>query len=344
MSDDPTKDEIPALRPADRGGRWARLAERLGLRHLTRRGPLGLRTPVLVGERDGYLVAVAPSHSINASSVDVLVRFPQGHTVRGFADDLKKDLRRRRRRHVTVGDGAVVQRLPYAVFPPRAASVARATDDVVAAMRERVRALDRTCEYCHRPEGLGVYVWDGAPLLACEPCMTGFLRGEREALESVEALPPDSRGGVATGAAAAGALGIALGAIASLAVVYGGAHVLYAAAPVYVALGYLVSAFASRGFVASSPTATLLKLPLALLSVPVATTVMTAVARMTLDPAEWNLRFLLTSFVGPFLGTPKVVFALAAATAAGWLVEAALRAVGGTRRRARKWRLERVDA
>ncbi len=344
MSDDPTKTaEIPVLSASDVvRGRWGRLAQRLGLVPVSKKGLLGRRFRMLVGERNGFLVAISSSHAVNSSSVEILVRYPLGHTVRGFAGDLKKRLRRRRRRHVHVGDGSVLQRLPYALFPPMLSTIERATDDLVAAMNELVRPLDRACESCKRASDLGMYVVNGVPSVYCESCVGGYLRGAEAIADESRSVEPDMAGGLTTGLAAAGALGVALGALASLAVIYGGSRAALLAAPVFAVLGFLTSAFASRGFVGSSVVATLAKLPLALVSVPIGSTFMTAVGRMTLEPAEWSLRFLLASFVGSFVGAPRDFALLTGAAAVGWLAESVAWKIGRWRPAARI-KIERIE-
>src|SRR5438552_225763 len=109
----------------DARGRWPRLGERLGLVPVVRRR----RVCSLVGERDGYLVAVSPSHSLNTSSVDVLVRFPRSSTVRGLREDILDDpalgrgfgrakgVPRSRRKDLVIGDGVAIMRLTYSFFP-----------------------------------------------------------------------------------------------------------------------------------------------------------------------------------------------------------------------------------
>jgi hypothetical protein len=318
------------------------MARRLGLLAVVRDGVFGSRTRMLVGERGEYLVAIAPSHSLNASSVDILVRYPQGHTVRGLQDDLRRKVRWRRRKQLFVGDGSVLQRMPYALFPPTAGAVERATDELVAAMRDHVRPLDRLCEGCGVAHDLGLFMADGVPGVYCEKCVTNFVRGEEEFAETFRHLAPEYSRGVWIGVVAALAFGLALGSLASLAVVYGGQHVTLFATPVFFAIGYLTSAFASRGFIGSSIASTLAKLPLALLAVPVATTTMTAVGTMTLHPAEWNLVFIVWSLVTPFRSSPKAVAMLAAAVAVGWLVESAIWTLARWRPK-RRTRVERVE-
>jgi hypothetical protein len=114
------------------GGRWGRLAERLGLTLVEGGGLLSRRRPALVGRRNDYLVAVSPSHSLNESSVDLLVRYPRNSTIRGMREDLLEDpalaaafgrkgrVPRSRRKDLLLGDGLLLLRLPYAVVTPSA--------------------------------------------------------------------------------------------------------------------------------------------------------------------------------------------------------------------------------
>jgi hypothetical protein len=334
--------ERASPQPAGRG-RWGRLAERLGLVRLAVRRRLAGSGTLLVGDRGGYLVALAPSHTLNTSHVDILVRYPLGHTIRDLGADLAAELKRRHRKNLTVGDGAVLLRLPYAVVPPRERTVERALDDLVAAMTDRVRTLDRTCEICLQAGPIGMYVVDGVPGLYCEPCMERFVRGEAELAEAIGRVAPDLERGFWTGLLAALAFGIALGGPAGAVLVKGGRLGPYLVLPLLFVAGYLTSAFASRGFGGSSIVSFLLKLPAIAVAVLVASTVMTAVSRMALSPAEWNLTFLFWSMWGPLRSAPLWALAHLGAAAGGWLVESIVWAISRRRPRVRRARVVRVE-
>ena len=53
------------------------MAEHFGFVPVFRKSILGPRLRALVGDRDGYLVAIGSTWTLNRSSVDLLVRFPQ---------------------------------------------------------------------------------------------------------------------------------------------------------------------------------------------------------------------------------------------------------------------------
>ena len=67
------------------------MAEHFGFVPVFRKSILGPRLRALVGDRDGYLVAIGSTWTLNRSSVDLLVRFPQRHTVLGFREDLLRN-------------------------------------------------------------------------------------------------------------------------------------------------------------------------------------------------------------------------------------------------------------
>lgn len=312
------------------------------VRLAVRRGLLGRRT-LLVGDREGYLVAVAPSQSLTAGRVDLLVRYPTSHTIRDLQQDLRRKLRRRHRRRLTVGDGAVLLRIPYTIVPPAARTVERALDELVAAMRDHVRTLDRTCEICLQPNDLGMYVCDGAPGLYCSPCIERFVRGEAEIDDAVGRIEPDLGRGIGVGLLAALAFGIALGGPAGAILVKAERLGPYLVLALLFAVGFLTSAFASRGYGGSSIASTILKLPLAAVATVVTSTVMNAVARMALEPSEWNLTFLFWSFWGPLRGALSWTLAFLTAAAAGWLVESIVWAVLRRRPKVRRARIARVE-
>lgn len=345
MSDDtPHKPEIPCLSAVqEASGRWGAIARRLGLLAISRKGLLGERVRMLVGEREGFLVLVTPSFGLNTSSVDVLVRYPQGHTVRGFREDLALKLRRRRRKHLLIGDGSVLQRLPYTLVPPSARTIERAMDDLVAGMKELVRPVDRLCEGCGTKHDLGLFLADGIPGVYCEPCIHRFVSDEAAVRESFHSAAPDYGRGLGIGSAAAVAFGLVIGPLAAPVLVHGGSFSPLLVTPFFLVAGYLTSAFASRGFVGSSFGSFLLKLPMALLGMLVTQLTLTAVARMTVEPAEWNLVFMYSTTIRAVTSAPILLAVYAAAAILGWLAESTVWAVGRRRPKKGRTRIERIE-
>lgn len=324
-------------------GRWQRIADRFDFLPVYRKSLLGTRLLALVGDRDGYLVAIGSTCTLNRSSVDLLVRFPQRHTVLGFRDDLlrnpalvlafgrRKRLPRRIRRTVFLADGSVLVRLPYELFPPSPKRIERVLDGLIAAMRDHVRTLDRVCEVCARPNDLGIFLADGVPALLCEPCISAYGNQEHEIQRLVRELEPDIGEGAKLGIAAAAAFGIVVGAIAALGPVLAGERGAYLAAPGFFALGYLTAAFASRGFVGAGFASSLAKMPIAALGAFIAWVFMNAVTKQTLDPALWNLTLAVNSIWRPGASSPRLALVLGLATLAGAVIEICVFAL--TRRR-----------
>ncbi len=323
--------------------------ENFGLLRLRR------RPRMLVGERNGYLTAISNRHTLNASYVDVLVRFPQRHTVRELREDLiehaslrdafgiVKRLSRFRRRNLFVGDGSVLLRLPYAMFPPRKRTVERSLDGLIGAMRDHVAPLERTCESCARPENVTIYLADGVPGYYCDACVSTIVSGEKQLREALRKAAPDVGRGAGIGALAAVAIGLALGPVAAIPLAKVPAFWLYIAAPVFAAVGVLVSGLSGRGFgVSTRVHVILLKLLLAAFGGVVAFTIMNAVATMTIKPAEWNLVLLISSARGGAVGGLRhAAQVLAVATLAGWACETTWE-LAATARIGTRTRIERV--
>lgn len=319
--------------PGKLRGRWRRIAAKFGFLPVFRKTMFGTRLHALVGDRDGYLVAIGSTWTLNRSSVDLLIRFPQRHTVLGFRDDLlrnpalleafgrRRKLPRRIRRTIFLADGTVLVRLPYDLFPPSIGRIERVLDGVIAAMRDHVRTLERVCELCARPSELGIYLADGVPALLCEPCVSSYRNREQEIVRQVRELEPDFGEGSSIGIAAAVAFGLAIGAVSSIGPSKGGAIGGYIVAPAYFALGYLTAAFASRGFVGSSVASNAFKLPFAAVAAFIGWILMNAVARMSTGPAEWNLTLLINSVWRPGSSSPRVALVLLGASLLGAVVE-----------------------
>lgn len=335
-------------------GKWERLAEALGFVPVYRRRWIGSRIRMLVGDREGYLAAIWPTNTLSRTSVDVLVRFPQAHTVRGFREDLlghpafvagfgrRRRLPRRRCRNVYVADGSVLVRLPYEVIPPSRRRIELVLDGLVTAMRDHVRTLDRLCEMCARPDALGIYLADGIPAILCEPCVASYQHRESEIVRQIREREPELPSGIGLGAGAAVAFGIAAGALAAPAPALLGPAGVYVTSPAFFLIGYLVAAFASRDFVGSGVASTLVKFPIAVFGGLVGWTVMNAVARQVVDPAIWNLTLLAHSVWRPGVSSARHAIVIGSVALAGALTESVVGAIG-RRRVTRLTALERVD-
>lgn len=318
-----------------------------------------LRAHRLVGERGGRLVAIWASHGINASSVDLLVRFPQRSTVRAMRESLltapdlaavfgrKKRVPRSKRKDLFVGDGTVVLRLRWALYPPRNARIERALDGLIAAVERESRKLDRICEACGQTRDPDVYLVDGFPGYFCERCVDALLEGESERSQWMRSVEPDYRGGVMLGALAAVSLGLTGGALASIAVSkLGVASVASPGATIVLllmaAVGYGVAVLTNRGLQNFAAWTTLVALPFVLLATVVFWTTMWLVARQTDRPAPYGLGLLWASiWLDPFART-DVTAALLVAAATAWVLAFAIRVVWvlGARRTSS---VERVD-
>jgi hypothetical protein len=342
----------PTVRPR---GRWGRLAARLRLVPLARRGA----RRCLVGERDSRLVAIWSSHGLNASSVDVLVRYPQKSTVRGLRESLltapelasafgrKSALPRSRRGDLFVADGSVVMRLKYSFFPPTANRIERVLDGLVAALDRETRSLERICESCQQSRDPAVCLVDGFPGYFCDGCIEQHVRGESDRVDWVRSIPGSYGASAALGLAAAGAFGFTGGALAAIVAAKvatpvflnpSGALILLLA----IAAGYGVSLVALRGLQNFRIRSGLFPLPFAWLAAVLFSGTMWLVSRQISSPAEYSLRLVESAFVADALRRPTFSIALVAAVTAGFLV-AALARIRWLIAARRSSRVERVE-
>jgi hypothetical protein len=329
-------------------GRWERLASRLGLTRLTRRRVLG--THRLVGERNGRLVAIWASHSLSASSVDLLVRYPQRSTVRGMRESMltdselasafgrKRSVPRSKRKDLFVGDGSVVMRLRWAVFPPSNSRIEKVLDALIGAVGRESRELDRVCEGCEQDRSPSVFLIDGFPGYFCQSCVDQHMEGDSARAEWMKSVEGDVETGATLGAVSALAFGLFLGAIASIAVSKIGEPVLVNPAAILVfvctaLLGYLVTVFTQRGLQDFSIWSGMLAFPFVLLGTLVLSTSMWLVARQTLRPAPYTIGLLLYSIWNEGVARPGLSLSMAGAAIAGWLVALLIRGIWLIRQR-----------
>jgi hypothetical protein len=333
-------------------GKWGRVAERLGLTVVTS-GRLAKRVRCLVGFHGGFLLAIAPASSFRTSSVEILVRFPRNSTVRGFWDDIVNDaslagafgrrrrLPRSRRKDLLVGDGSLLFRLTYDMFPPRANRIERVTKALVEALSHHMRPLERVCELCSHERDPGIYLADGVPALVCARCLEAYLEHERDFADKVRAIPPDLGRGTALGVGAALAFGIAGGALASVPNILLPSIGSVVGLPILAAVGFAVSLFMSRGFSGFSVGSTFAKLPVVLLGGLAAYTTANAVTTMTVLPEPVGLLLLWRSSVVAALASPSSAVLAAGASLAGWATELVTFLVS-LRRRTRMTTVEQV--
>jgi hypothetical protein len=339
---------------AQGGGRWAKLARRLGLTLVMRPGLLGPRTRFLVGTRKNYLLSVAPSHRFNASAVEILVRFPQQSTVLGLREDLltepalaaafgrKRRVPRARRKDLLLGDGTVLMRLTYALLPPSAGRIERVADGLVEALSGHMRPLERVCELCHRDRTPGIYLADGVPAYFCAPCVEQHEQRETEFARLARSIELDYARGLGLGAGAAFAFGLAGGSLAAVPRILAPAIGFYSALPVFWAVGYCASALTGRGLGAGGLSSGVLKLFFTGLGAAVAFTVMNAVATLTLAPVPIGVLLLWSSSWVAVAAAPHRAAALGSAALAGWLFEL-VGSLKALKRATRTTRVERVD-
>jgi hypothetical protein len=299
------------------------------------RGRFLKRVRYIVGVRDGYLVVISPSHALRASFVDILVRFPQHSTVRGFSDDVlsdpalaaafgrKKRVPRSWRKAFVFGDGAVLLRIAYAVIPPRPARVERLTKGLVEAISHHMRPLEQVCEICAESREPSVYLADGVPAYVCDRCVVDYRQRELDFADMLRHVEPELGRGTALGAGAAFAFGLVAGALAAVLKIKvpSATAGFYSTLPIFGALGYATSLIASRGFSGRDLRSSLLKAPLALLATFVAFTTSNTVKAMTDLPQPLSLGLLWGASYAAIRFNLWRAAACAAAGLVGWMVE-----------------------
>lgn len=201
----------------------AQLAQLTGLQHYPRQGPFGLKDGAVIGERNGYLIAIGPRKE-NKNRIGMLIRFQNLDQ----PDMLKTAVSQDQTIQKAMGEGIFKAKMSdvqfgndFLVFDwgstrrPKAENVAALASAFADVVRHVAPKFEGRCETC-RGSQAEMLLADGVPSYYCASCLEKVQQDLNTAAMAYEALPTNFVKGTIYGVAAALAGSIAWGVVAYL--------------------------------------------------------------------------------------------------------------------------------
>lgn len=199
------------------------LAGLTGLAHYPKQGPFGQKEGVLIGDRDGYILAIGPAKSDRQASINLMLRFPEMQQPDGFRPLVDQALEkaptlpeseRKAVKKMQVGADFFLWQWNYSFGKPKADQVAALASALVDAAKQVAPKFAGRCEICKSSSTPEILLRNAVPGYYCSGCQEK-LRAEGEAADQAyETLPTNFPKGLLFGAIAALAGGIVWGLVA----------------------------------------------------------------------------------------------------------------------------------
>jgi hypothetical protein len=199
------------------------LAGLTGLTHCPKQGPFGQKEGALIGDRDGYLLAIGPAHENRQSSIKLMLRFPKMELADSFRATVDQSLenaptfpadQRKAIKKMQVGADFFLWQWNYSFGKPKADQLAALATAMVDAAKQVAPKFAGKCEICKSSSTSEILLRNSVPGYFCSGCQEKLRVEGQAADEAYEALPTNFPKGLLFGAAAALAGGIAWGAVA----------------------------------------------------------------------------------------------------------------------------------
>lgn len=202
----------------------AQLVQLTGLQHYPGQGPFGLKDGAVIGERNGYLIAIGPRKE-NKHRIGMMIRFQN----LDHPDVLKAAMSQDQAVQTAMGEGIFKAKMSDVQFGndfvvcdwgstrrPKAENVAALASAFTDVIRQVAPKFDGRCETC-RGSQAEMLLADGVPSYYCAGCQEKVQQELNAAATAYDALPTTFVKGTIYGVAAALAGSIAWGVVAYLA-------------------------------------------------------------------------------------------------------------------------------
>jgi hypothetical protein len=209
-----------------------------GLRHYPQQGPWSKKSGSVMGTRDNYVTAIGFSHSGQAASLVVLLRFKKLEQPELVKSALK-DAAIKKGKLGAVGNDFLRWECRYSFSKPKAEEVAKLVEDLRTAIKPMTTAFDGRCEQCASATTQSLTLLNGMPMFICAACQEKMRHELNQAAEKYEMITPNYPNGLVLGLGAAALGGLAWGLVAyglNRIFLYGG-----------ILIGYLVAAAVLKG-------------------------------------------------------------------------------------------------
>ena len=150
-----------------------------GFTHYPKQGPFGQKEGALIGDRDGYLLAIGPAKTDRQSSIHIMLRFPQmeqPESFRGAVDQSLEsapslpDSQRKAVKKMQLGADFFNWQWNYSFGKPKATEVAALATAMVDAAKKLVPQFGCKCEICKNYAASEILLRNAVPGYYCSGC------------------------------------------------------------------------------------------------------------------------------------------------------------------------------
>ncbi|MBI1739238.1 MAG: hypothetical protein HYR58_08315 [Acidobacteria bacterium] len=199
------------------------LAALTGLTHYPKQGPFAHKDGALIGDRDGYILAIGPATSDRQSRIVLMLRFPEMQQPEGFRELVTQalenaptfpDSERKAISKMQYGADFFLWQWNYSFGKPKADQVAALVTALVDAAKQVAPKFAGKCEICKSNSASEVLLHNNVPGYYCSGCQEKLRVEGAAADQAYEELPTNLPKGLLFGAIGALIGGIAWGLVA----------------------------------------------------------------------------------------------------------------------------------
>jgi hypothetical protein len=203
----------------------SKVAELTGLQHCPKQGPFGESEGAVMGTRNGFIVAIGPAKDGNTSSVNIMVRFPDGST----AETVRKALENsgplavaletdkvgdKQLKKATIVTDGVIWKWEYSFGKPKPEKIASLAGALADALKGPVPDFQGKCEKCRNTSVSELTLLDTIPVYYCASCQFKIQGEVEQSAREYEAIEPNLFGGMLFGGVATVVGALAWGGVA----------------------------------------------------------------------------------------------------------------------------------
>lgn len=199
----------------------AELAALTGLRHCPGQGPFGKKEGAVIGEGDGYILAIGPGDPVQGegAAINIMVRFRAAgeaspFTEATFTAALEAAGGSKKGKTFDFGPGHLTCFWRYSFGKHKPEEVKALADAVLAAVKTGAQPLAGKCEVCNSASVSEILLFNGLPGLYCASCQETMKHQAQQAGQAYETMETSFFRGFTFAVAVALACSLAWGLVA----------------------------------------------------------------------------------------------------------------------------------
>ena len=198
------------------------LAALSGLRHCPKQGPFGKKEGAVIGERDGYVLAIGPGQNVKnnqQAAINVMIRFrgvgeTAPFTAETFGAAFESAGGSKKGKSFDFGTDFLVCSWPYTFSKHKPAEVKALADTLMVAVKTGAQPLAGKCEVCNSASVSEILLFNSVPGLFCAGCQENLRQQAHQAGQAYETMETNFLRGVVFAVAVALACSLAWGLVA----------------------------------------------------------------------------------------------------------------------------------